>query len=123
MLQSWSLYVLPEVPVIVTGVNISEPFNIGDNISLSCTATGVPLPLVRWYKDNIVIMNESTIFISTEETNTGGESFTVSILHLSYLNEFDVGVYGCQATNFAGIATHEFDIQVIGGMHIVLCFN
>ena len=64
-------------------------------------------------------MNESTIFISTKETNIGGESFTVSILHLSSLDEFDVGIYVCQATNFAGNATHEFDIQVIGGMHIL----
>ena len=99
-------------------MNISEPLKVGDNISLSCTATGVPLPLLQWYKDSIVITNESMISssISTGETNIGGVTSTVSILHLSSLNEFDSGTYSCEATNFAGNATYEFEIQVTGGM-------
>lgn len=111
-----------EVPLILTGVNISEPLKIGDNISLSCTATGIPLPSLQWYKDNIVIMNESMISVSIKETNIGDVPSTVSILHLSSLNEFDIGTYGCQATNFAGNATQEFEIQVTGGMYYD-CFH
>ena len=68
-------------------------------------------------------MNESLTFITNEESDASSPLFTVSILHLCSVDEFDLGVYSCQAANFGGSTSYEFEVQLNIGKHFVVITN
>lgn len=105
-------HVHAEAPVIVTQTNVTKPFDIGDDVALSCTAMGAPRPSFQWYKDGALLVNESLTFITSVESDVSSPLFTISILYLCSVDEFDLGIYSCQAANFAGNTSYEFEIQV-----------
>ena len=97
---------------IVIRPNVTEPFTEGDTVSLVCTASGRPYPMIQWYKDGVLITNESLTFIYNEEFESNDLLFTSSILELCSVDEDDVGTYSCRASNSAGNDSIEFDIAV-----------
>jgi hypothetical protein len=86
-------------------------------VALACTATGRPYPTIQWYKDGVLLTNESLIAIYTEEVEQNGLLFTTSILEVCSVGADDLGTYSCVASNSAGNDSFEFDIQVTLGMH------
>ena len=106
------------VPTIVIQPNVTGPFTEGDTVVLACSATGLPRPSIQWYKDGVLLMNESLTSIYTEEFENNGLLFTTSILELCSVGGDDVGTYSCQATNNIGNDSVEFEVQVMLGLDI-----
>lgn len=107
-----------EAPVIVTQTNLTKPLDIGDDVALSCTAVGDPRPSFQWYKDGALLVNESLTFITSEKSDVSSPPFTISILYLCTVDEFNLGIYSCQAANFVGNTSYEFEIQLNFSKHI-----
>ena len=67
----------------------------GDNATLQCTATGIPLPSIIWTKDNRQLLNESTALV-------------VPNIELK-----DAGTYVCKAKNLGGTASYSVQVRVV----------
>lgn len=63
----------------------------GDNITLRCASTGQPEPNVTWYKDGALITSGVETVTTFQRTS--------STLTLVDIDQSDVGVYWCNATN------------------------
>ena len=89
-----------------------------------CTATGRPFPSIQWYKDGLLLTNDSLSLTSiyTEEFESNDQQFTSSILELCSVGVETMGTYSCLALSPAGNDSVEFDVQITLGMcvHILL---
>ena len=105
-------------PSIVIRPNVTEPFLEGDTVQMVCTATGRPFPSIQWYKDGVLLTNDSLSLTSiyTEEFESNDQLFTSSILELCSVGVDSMGTYSCQALNPAGNDSVEFDVQITPGM-------
>jgi hemicentin len=65
----------------------------GNNLELQCEATGNPVPMMSWKKDENVIAEGK-------------------ILKFVKISNMDVGTYSCEAKNNIGIAKNFFEIDV-----------
>ena len=92
-------------------------------MALACTATGLPYPTIQWYKDGMLITNESLTTIYNEEFENNGTLFTTSILELCSVGADNGGAYSCVASNSAGNDSFDFDIQVMLGMCTIVSSN
>ena len=64
----------------------------GENVTLSCNATGNPAPTVSWTKDGSPISNNSRISLSGDNKQ----------LTIRYVSRTDSGEYECVADNSLG---------------------
>ena len=105
-------------PSIVIRPNVTEPFVEGDTVQLVCTATGRPYPMIQWYKDGVLITNDTSSLTSiyNEEFDNNGLLFTSSILEVCSVGADSRGTYSCQALNTAGNDSVEFEVQVTLGI-------
>ena len=110
-----SCYFFPVAPTIVVSPNVTDPLTEGDTVALACTATGRPYPTVQWYKDGVLLTNESLTTIYNEEFEENGLLFTTSILEVCSVSADDRGSYRCVASNSVGNDSFDFDIQVMLG--------
>ena len=109
------LFAFSVAPAIVIRPNVSDPFSEGDTVALVCTATGRPYPSIQWYKDGVLLTNDSLTSIYDEEFEASGLLFSTSILEVCSVGVNDSGTYSCFATNFAGNDSIEFEVQVREG--------
>ena len=103
---------------MILPLNFTRLFITGDDIVLHCSASGVPRPSFIWYKDDSLLMNDSLSLIINEESEINGVIHTVSNLFLNSADVFDIGIYVCLATNFAGNVSAEFEVQVNAGIAV-----
>ena len=75
------LYLIVEIPRIVDHSNITGPLALGDSANLSCVASGGPLPTFQWYRYDVLLMNQSSLYISDFE-NFMHDNLTGSLLEL-----------------------------------------
>ena len=76
----------------------------GIDFTLSCVSSGIPQPLLTWYRDGVALMNGS-----------GGVSI-VSSWNTSELTVTDMGgqqggEYNCSGTNAAGLSSLAFTVE------------
>lgn len=74
------------------GVVVSEEepaIDIGSNLTVECTASGVPIPKVKWYRDGN--------YVSHQKLGLGQSS-----LILKNVSSEDAGMYVCKAINEVG---------------------
>ena len=82
--------------------------NITDTILLTCSASGIPLPDISWYKDGSPLDPSADITESTD-----GVTMKTSILTLDNLVLTDAGVYSCNASHQnSGTDTRNFTFAV-----------
>ena len=81
----------------------SQTVTVGQNTSLFCSVDGSPTSVIKW-KKFITPMVNKTVKVTTGK---------ISTLYLIDITEKDFGVYFCQATNIAGIATSS-NATIIG---------
>ncbi|KAI8479293.1 Hemicentin-1, partial [Branchiostoma belcheri] len=75
---------------------------VGEVITLECKVSGVPTPTVDWLKDGSVVpMTDRTSLVST------GLQISAAVVR-------DSGQYSCTATNAAGTATKQIQLNVRG---------
>ena len=71
------------------------------DITIDCTATGVPVPVTSWVKGDAII-NKDHIIVRGSKLVITGARFA------------DGGVYACRARSLAGDVTVRSHITVIG---------
>ena len=91
----------PEIPVITSSDDLVV--NQNSSFSLTCNYTGVPSPIITWYKDDIQLSssNPDKINILTNQI----------IVYL--VTEGDEGVYQCRVVNQVGSSEADIAVDVI----------
>lgn len=85
-----------------------EPVNSGDTISVQCTVSKGDYPLnITWFLNGRELRSGDGISISRN-------SRRVSSLTVDSVYEMHAGAYKCEASNFAGTASHTAVLKVNG---------
>ncbi|KAG8436526.1 hypothetical protein GDO86_007581 [Hymenochirus boettgeri] len=96
-----SILIYSEVPQ-VTAVRKKMLVSVGSETTMECKATGVPRPLVQWFKDEIEL---STLPLYNVDVVLG-------ILKIKNTQFSDAGNYVCVAVNNVGQANGKFTLSV-----------
>ncbi|XP_071515843.1 hemicentin-1-like [Panulirus ornatus] len=75
---------------------------VGKNVVLNCTMDGTPLPVITWLRDGRTLTPSPRFHLMSPDQ-----------LLLTNIQDGDSGDYACLATNRAGTAEKQFDVQVI----------
>ncbi|XP_065551612.1 hemicentin-2 [Lathamus discolor] len=95
-------------PEFIQGSTTNTSVSLQGSLTLTCEATGVPLPTVTWSRDGSPITpSEHTHVLS------GGW-----LLRLTRARAQDGGHYSCLASNVAGEARRHFYVEVLVPPHI-----
>ena len=82
----------------------------GGNITLSCTASGVPLPAIVWLKDGEELQQDARVFYAnTTLRDTPNRGLILSTLSFADLQLTDDADYACRATN-PGAYSNSFTV-------------
>ena len=80
------------VPSSIASIQ-NETVTEGDNVTLSCSASGIPSPMVSWFKAD-------------------GQRIDASEFVLTNINRSESGEYRCEASNECGNASETATIDV-----------
>jgi hypothetical protein len=87
-----------------------------DSLSIECTADGIPLPSIAWYRGRTALDKYERVSIEIYDNNDStcreGVPAVRSILRITSLNQLDNGTYICEASNDHGIVTMETVVGV-----------
>ena len=86
---------------------------------LICVSYGVPVPSMTWFKDGVLLTNNSDVTIteSVVVENQSGTRFVRSTVKICGTGDADSGLYECRAENEAGLSSYSTNLTVIlGGM-------
>ncbi|XP_026558988.1 hemicentin-1 [Pseudonaja textilis] len=100
-------YVLSvEIPPDIVGSEMPSEVSgiLGENIQLSCEASGTPTPAIQWLKDGKLITSDESQQISLAPNG--------SLLHIFGALTSDGGKYTCVATNPAGEEDRIFSVNI-----------
>ena len=100
-------------------VSVSE----GDNVTINCTATGVPVPSVDWSRADGSSLTDSRYIISdTSSSVVVNEVYQVTrSLTIMNIVRGDIGVeYGCTVTNVVDTVQSNISIIVLCKL-IIMC--
>ena len=111
-------------PSIITPIE-GQQFNIteGSNGSITCTATGYPVPTVVWQNsDGSSLSNNRLVSGSPLISSTGvGNVSSVSVeLMVIGAMRVDTGMYRCSANNSINSTTRDISITVQCKHHIII---
>ncbi|XP_045509421.1 peroxidasin-like [Colias croceus] len=81
------------VPPAFILVPKDEQVAIGDKVQFTCTARGVPKPVITWYRNTMVLPPKENIVLSDNNQN----------LTITEVTEDDDGIYHCRAENAEGL--------------------
>ncbi|KAH0616191.1 hypothetical protein JD844_027130 [Phrynosoma platyrhinos] len=81
----------PMAPTI-TGNLENQTTYIGETIEVSCVANGIPSPLIKWFKNNESLVEDSGIVLKDGNRN----------LTIRRVRKEDEGIYTCHACNVLG---------------------
>ena len=88
------------VPVEIVQDPIETTHFAGGNITLSCTASGVPLPTIIWLKDGEELVEDARVsYANTTILDTPNQGQVLSVLSFFDLQLTDDADYACRATN------------------------
>ena len=91
------------VPPVFTKFPMNQTIPKGQTASFSCSATGDPLPLIKWFKSQDSISNDSHFSVLPNGT-----------LLINNVSEQDSGWFTCRATNDAGTKEERAYLLVSG---------
>ena len=97
--------------IIITGPEevhtvTAELYNFTDGDTITCTATGYPLPDIVWLNNDGSIVDENRLVESTNVGNIPNKSVSVIV------RRGDDGVYTCVANNSVGNDNSNINITV-----------
>ncbi|XP_063819528.1 leucine-rich repeat, immunoglobulin-like domain and transmembrane domain-containing protein 2 [Pseudophryne corroboree] len=93
----------PNTSTLLSNVTVQ----VGLNVTLVCTITASPTPLILWtYGIKIIKAYNVTTTVIDEETIRS--ELTIPVVHLS-----EAGIYNCLATNFLGNSTSSIILNVL----------
>lgn len=82
----------------------------GQTVSLLCSATGTPTPVITWQKDGSDVVPGSRVSIGSDGT-----------LEIRNFESGDEGSYACTATSGSNTDTQQSQVSLLGGCDIVKC--
>ena len=101
-----------------------EEFNIteGNNGSITCTATGYPVPTVVWQNSDGNIMNNNRLVSGIPMNMSTGvgnvSSVSVELMVIGAVR-VDTGMYSCSASNIVGSNTTYINITIQCKLHFI----
>ena len=104
-----SLFVFTAIPVIDT-IETEQVYNITEGDSITCTATGYPVPDIVWLNNDGSVVDENRIKTDSAMATGVGNLYNVSVSMIVGRN--DAGVYECNANNSIGDDVQTIDIIV-----------
>ena len=102
---------MAELPQVKMDPEILSLVNTGNNISIICHVTGVPLPTVSWRRNSSEVTETK---ISSIRAARSGSTYILSQLHLVNVSKFDSGWYTCSAVIGPYSESQRIRIVVIG---------
>jgi FMS-like tyrosine kinase 1 len=96
-------------PVIISNFNhsrLSRP--VASQMSLECFVTGLPLPSLIWYKDDVIFTIDGN---ATNRISYGNGNKSIDFI--SVIPE-DAGTYKCTGLNRIGSDFQKIDVEVVG---------
>ena len=88
----------------------SKAYNINENGSIACTATGYPRPHIEWLDNNGSVVDKNRTKAHGAMATGVGNLFNVSVSLTIGRN--DAGVYTCTANNSIGNDSCSINISV-----------
>ena len=104
-----TVHVLPNVSVAMSAYTVNE----NSTVTFQCTGTGVPVPVITWYRNGTLI-NDTRFSTSSTTLQDSMLIYNVTgslTLTNAYDTDTDTG-YSCVASNTAGNATDSFGLTV-----------
>ncbi|KAG8182020.1 hypothetical protein JTE90_013951 [Oedothorax gibbosus] len=94
------------VPATIIRLNLENDVvgNLNQSTTLNCPASGVPLPFIAWFKDNIAIDRSDSKYQILEDGK---------VLKIISTDESDSGKFKCISSNDAGTDEAEFLVDVM----------
>ena len=105
-----TVHVVPTISVAMSAYTVNE----NSTITFQCTGTGVPVPVITWYRNGVLITDDRFSRSKTSSLNSSTLIYNVTgSLNLTnaYDTDTDTG-YSCVASNTAGNATDSFGLTV-----------
>lgn len=90
---------IPEITDSTEDLSVNE----ADSFLLTCNHTGVPSPVVTWYKDTLLLSSDNPAKLLIQSNELSVFSVTTN----------DEGVYECRVTNVAGSESALISVDVI----------
>ena len=106
---TFTVYVVPTVSVAMSAYTVNE----NSTVIFQCNGTGVPEPVITWYRNGTLI-NDTRFSTSSTTLQDSMLIYNVTgslTLTNAYDTDTDTG-YSCVASNTAGNATDSFDLTV-----------
>ena len=91
----------------------------GDTFSLTCQATGRPIPSIRWYFNGIPMANTTDYVISEISLNPTTTNSTLTVI---CAQKSDMGTYRCDASNVVSTSSSSTTL-IVHGKHFVCNLN
>ena len=107
---SLTVHVVPTISVAMSAYTVNE----NSTVTFQCTGTGVPEPIITWYRNGALISDTrfNTSSTTLRDSSTLIYNVTGSLnLTNAYDTDTDTG-YSCVASNTAGNATDSFGLTV-----------
>ena len=97
----FTIYLLSyTVPVEIENNPINTTHYAGGNISLSCNASGIPLPTFKWFKNGVLLNATNRVsFFDMIHFESAIDSLVESTIVLTNLILSDDDDYHCEASN------------------------
>ena len=94
---------------IITTPESRRAYNITEGDSVTCTATGYPVPDIVWLNNDGSVVDKNRLVSSIMTTGAGNTPrMSVSVI----IRRGDGGVYTCHANNFLGNDSSIINITV-----------
>ena len=90
-------------------------FKEGDQVTLNCNATGIPLPQIAWKKGGELVMNSIKHTVTIYPISS--RRYTASQLQIRQVSKEDVAVYSCIAWNRGSIRVWQTTVLLTGKFH------
>nr|XP_022322237.1 hemicentin-1-like isoform X1 [Crassostrea virginica] len=84
--------------------NVKPRTIINSPLTIACPASGIPPPVITWYKDGNVVDFSKDENIQLDKD---GQELTIKVTEVKH-----TGTYSCEAANEAGTAKLDFDVFV-----------
>lgn len=101
VITNTQLFLVP--PKIQRGPKLMK-VQVGQRVDIPCTAQGMPLPVITWFKGGSAMLVDGVQHISNSDGTLSIDQAMLS----------DAGIYTCVATNIAGSDETEITLHVQG---------
>ena len=108
------------MPANITVPPSSTWKSLRDDVTMTCTAFGFPVPSISWFKQNKSVTETERVNIN--QTVTEENLMITSTLRFDRILREDTGAYSCKAENLVGSSQREANLTVLGKYPFKLLF-